>query len=237
MNIKNMWNILIEQAKKFLKQNSWVILIFLLALVFVFQTKSWNIIEILIMFVLYFIANLSFAIMNFYYAKNDSKTGTIFLNVSNVIFFCLTFYAFIKQGQFQYFLPQIAFVLWWIKRNFEDVYNIKVKYINFWLLALINSLVVIYMFYYSIQNNNFVLASMLSLIWLSIVSAFLSLENLKVKYFGFLIWTTILLTGSVLSNYEWFLAKNIIWIQMSYLIFTSMIFIWWLKDFKKFKAM
>jgi len=160
-------NILIKEIKNFSRQNWWVYIIFLICLLIIWYTEKWSILEVTLVFFAHFLWDLLAMMMWDYYSKKEFKYWAISHISSNIVFMFILLYAVFYSLEWQYFLPNIAFILWWIKTYFLQVKSKDIKILNLYTLLFVNLVIfVIYVyfdlfweFYSYIQFLGFVLWS------------------------------------------------------------------------------
>ena len=85
-------NLLLKEIKKFSKQNWWIYILFFLALVVVIYTWKWNIIEIILLFIANFFANICIMAMQNSFSNKNPKIGTLYQVLWTFIFLILWIY-------------------------------------------------------------------------------------------------------------------------------------------------
>lgn len=234
MNLKQ---ILLNETKLFFKNNSWVFFIFIVALSLIVYYNTWNLWDILLIFVANVVWDTLTMVMNSCYADKKVSEGSFLLLLSTLIFTTMSLYSFVFQGQVHYLLSELAFLLWWIKRFLEDTKWKKINY--FWLksIFILNFISLIIVCYMVFVDQTLWYSSIIIFMWWFFTSVFLVLENLKIKYYGSTFWQFLFAIWASIAIYHWLLNKNIIGMDLSCALFSFTVFISFLKDWNKFKAM
>ena len=221
-----MIEILIKELKIFFRQNWWIFLIFFVCLFLIYKTNSGNIFEVSLVFVFHFLGDLCVMMMGDYYAKKEEKKGLLAQTWSFIIFGLIGLYAGIFQNKWSYIAPQILFIWPILKWFFKNLSWIDYKFISFvWILLFLAY------YYFWIITNFWVFIQVL---WFIIFPTSLILENEKKRYFGSLIWIWFIFFGSAFMLYQGFIHKNIAWIDVSYTLLPFTVFVFYLKNLKKY---
>ncbi|QFR38625.1 hypothetical protein A9Q91_00115 [Candidatus Gracilibacteria bacterium 28_42_T64] len=218
------------ELKTFLKQNWWVFILLIFALVIIYLTGKGNITEIIILFLANFIGNLFIMVMQANYTAQNNKIGAIYQVTSLSIFLLISLYSFIYLGQYQYILWQIAYtgaaikafgfyylgknLLWFNEKSF---------------LALNGILFIIFMSHFEFQNF-----AILQVIGFSLITSGLVSIQDKIRYWLNLIGIGLLTSGSawgVLTSYN---LGNIDGVALGFFILTLTVFVYYSKLLKKY---
>jgi hypothetical protein len=224
-------NSFLLELKNFSKQNWWIFILFIVALIIILVTRRWNIAEIVLLFLANFIWNLFIMIMQENYTNKNNKIGAYYHVWANITFTAIAIYGFVLLHQWQYIIWQIAYICWAIKAFSHYNFWKEIKILNETTLILLNvALIIIFLYIFPFQYFSFFQAIGFSLItiglvsikdtiryWLSIIGIFLLVwGSLWGVIWSFLQWTTdgialgyFLLTGSVLIYYLKLLKKYI----------------------------
>jgi len=240
-------NTFIEELKKFSKENWWIYLLFIFALVFVVYSWKWNILEIILLFLANFFANISIMAMQSNYTEKNNKIGAIFQVVATFIFIFLWVYGMIYLDRFQYIIWQIAYTISAIKAfsyyNFEK----DLKFFNSYFLIILNSffLIIFYKYFFSwdllwffwtnLSAKNFSsLSDLILWIWFSFSSTWFVILNDRKRYFTILSWTWLIVIWALIWVVSSYLLWAIDWIALWYFILTLTVWIFYLKLLKKY---
>jgi len=224
-------NLLLKEIKEFSKKNWWVYLLFIWALAIVAYTWKWNLIEIILLFLANFFANILIMSMQSSFSNNNPKLWSVYQVLGTVIFFILGIYGLYYLGQKQYILWQIAYILSSIKTYFYFVKNKDLKFINSYFLILLNIIfLIIFIKYYS--NNS--LSLIVQALGFAFSSTWFVILNDKKRYYTILIWTWLIIIGSVMLVYNSYINWNLDWIALWYFILTWTVGIYYLKLLKKY---
>ena len=224
-------NLLLKEFKKFSKENWWVYLLFFWALWVVAYTWNWNLIEIILLFIANFFANICVMAMQDSFSEKNPKIGTLYQVLGTWIFLILGIYGLIYLGQSQYILWQIAYILSAIKTYFYFNKNVDLKLINAKLLSLLN---IIFFVIFYIYFANWNIAYLIQAIWFWFSSTWFVVLDDRKRYFTILIWTWLIIIGSLLITYNSFKAWNLDWIALGYFILSGTVGIYFLKLLKKY---
>lgn len=224
-------NLLLSEIKKFSKQNWWVYMLFIIALWLVAYTGRWNLIEIVILFLLNFLWNIFIMAMQSSFTNKDPKTWTLFQVIWTITFIILWIYWLYYLWQSQYIIWQIAYTLSAIKTFLHFNYNKNINFINWYLLVFLNIIFSIIFYKYFASWNVFLL---IQAIWFWFSSTWFVVLKDRPRYFTILIWTWLIILWSVMLTYNSFLNWNLDWIALWYFILTWTVWIYYLKLLKKY---
>ena len=232
-------NLIIKELKQFIKNNWWIFIIFLVCLFFIWKTNYWNIYEVIILFIIQFAGDLCVMIMWDYYSKinwknkkQDLKHIKYWLyaqSISFIIFCFIGLYAWFYREIWSYLLPQLLFIwplIQWYLKLFNIRFNINWKFLLFlWII-----LFYVYYYFWFIEN----IWVLIQVLWFIIFPISLILNNEKIKYFLSLIWIFFIFLGSLFLLSNWFLNHNISWVDVSYTFLSFTVFVFYLKNLKKY---
>jgi len=224
-------NLLLKEFKKFSRENWWVYLLFFWALWVVAYTWNWNLIEIILLFIANFFANICVMAMQDSFSEKNPKIGTLYQVLGTWIFLILGIYGLIYLGQSQYILWQIAYILSAVKTYFYFNKNVDLKLINAKLLSLLN---IIFFVIFYIYFANWNIAYLIQAIWFWFSSTWFVVLDDKKRYFTILIWTWLIIIGSLFITYNSFKVWNLDWIALGYFILSGTVGIYFLKLLKKY---
>jgi len=230
--------ILLHETKLFLKNNNWVFFVFLLSISLIVYSNTWNFWDIVLIFIIDVIGNIFTMVMNSCYGDKKISEWSFFLFASVAIYTAMWIYNLIVHGQPHYLIAEIAFFLWWLKRFLEDTkWKKKFNFLGIKTVVIVNIIWLIWL-YFLVKNSEILnYSAMITFIWLAVISSFLVLEDLKIKYYGSTFGMALLTIGPSIAVYYWILNKNILGIDLSYALFSFACLISFLKDWNKFKAM
>ena len=221
-----MINWLIKELKIFLKNNWWIFIIFFICIFLIYKTNSWNIYEVSLLFVFHFLWDLCVMMIGDYYSNKEERKWLLAQVGSFTIFGLIWIYAGYFQWKWSYLAPQILFI-WPIIKWF----NKKLSWINYKFISFVWILLFIAYYYFSIISN---IWTFIQVLWFIIFPISLILKNDKKRYFWNLIWIWFIFLGSVFMLYQWFIHKNIIWTDLSYTLLPFTVFVFYLKNLKKY---
>ncbi len=224
-------NLLLKEFKKFSRENWWVYLLFFWALWIVAYTWNWNLIEIILLFIANFFANICIMAMQDSFSEKNPKIGTLYQVLGTWIFLILGIYGLIYLGQSQYILWQIAYTLSAIKIYFYFNKNIDLKFINAKILSLLN---IIFFIIFYIYFLNWDIGLIIQAIWFWFSSTWFVVLDDKKRYFTILIWTWLIIIGSLFITINSFKDWDLDWIALWYFILSLTVGIYYLKLLKKY---
>ncbi len=240
-------NTFLQELKKFSKENWWIYLLFIFALIFVIYSWSWNIIEIIILFLANFFANIFIMAMQANYTAKKNKLWAIFQVLATLIFIVLWIYWMIYLDRYQYIIWQIAYTISAIKAFFYYNYWKNLKFLNSYFLIILNIffLIIFYKYFFSwnllwffwteLTAKNFSsLSDLLLWIWFSFSSTWFVMIDDKKRYFTILIWTWLIVIWALIWVVSSYFLWNIDWIALGYFILTLTVWIFYLKLLKKY---
>ena len=232
-------NLIIREFKNFLKNNWWIFIVLIVCLFFVWKTNYWNIYEVIILFIIQFTWDLCVMLMWDYYSKinwkdkkQDLKYEKYWLytqTISFIIFGFIWLYAWFHNWIWSYLLPQLLFIrplIQWYLELFNINFKINWKFTLFvWIL-----LFCLYYYFWLIEN----IWILIQVLWFILFPIALILNNEKKKYFLSLIWIFFIFLGSFILLIYWILNHNISWVDVSYTLLPFTVFVFYLKNLKKY---
>lgn len=234
---------LLQEVKKFSKDNWWVYLLLIFSLIIVWISWKGNLVEILILFVANFFANLSIMVMQSHYTAKNNKTWSFYQLLSVTIFTTIAIYWLLVLNQSQYIIWQICYILAALKTfSFYNFWK-NFKYINAFSLWVLNIILLSIFIWFSETNISlfwldiYFTASIWAVImWLgfSFVTTWLVSISHNLEYWFNLIWISLIVYWSGLLIFTWFNNWNINWIELGYFILTSTVLVYYLKIIKKY---
>lgn len=218
--------IIFEEIRKFTKENWWIYIIFIICLCFIYITNSWSLLEVSLVFVFHFLWDIFVMMMWDYYTKNDEKNALRSQIGSFIIFWLIWIYAWLTAWKWSYLVPQILFFLPIIKWYKKDI-----KWINYKFMIVLWIFVLILYYLLNLISNIWMF---IQILWFIIFPISLILINEKLRYFWNLLWISFIFFGSACLLYNWFIEKNIIWTDLSYTLLPFTVFVFYLKNLKKY---
>lgn len=232
-------NLILKELKNFIKNNWWIFIILFICLFFVWKTNYWNIYEVIILFIVQFAWDLCVMIMWDYYSKinwkdkkQDLKYKTFGLyaqTISFIIFGFIWLYAGFYKWTWSYLLPQLLFIRPLIQWYLE-LFNIKFKIT--WKFSLFVWILLFWIYYFLWLITNIWI--LIQVLWFIMFPIALILNNEKRKYFLSLIWIFFIFLGSLLLLINGFFIHNISWVDVSYTLLPFTVFVFYLKNLKKY---
>ena len=229
--MRELLKILLKELKIFAKSNWWIFIVFILCLILIYYTNSWNIIEVSIVFFLHFLGDLSVMIMVYYFSIKNNKYWAWFQIMQFFIFTILWLYAGFSAWKWHYLLPQIVFILPAIKSYFLEFKWKNISLLNAKTSIFLNIFIIFINYYLGLLSS---INNVIQIFWFFFFSFALILIWEKEKYIYSLIWIFLITLGSFLSVYKSFLVSDIKWIDISYFLLPLTILVFYIKNFKQF---
>ena len=227
-----------SELKRFFKQNWWIFILFLICLGVIYATNSWNLLEIILVFVAHFLGDLAVMLMGDYFSlyqktkdEKYEKYALFAQFVSFVIFGLIWLYAGIYWWKWAYFVPQILFI-WPLLKEFWILYKIQVlEEINYRMVLTIWLLTILGYFYFWLIHN---IWGFIQVLWFVVFPLGLSIKNSKLRYMVSTIWIWFIFIWSLYQLVVWILEKSVSWVDVSYTLLPFVVFIFYLKNLHKF---
>lgn len=223
----------LQELKNFSKQNWWIYLLLIVALTIVWITWKWNIIEILVLFLLNFLWNLFIMVMQKNYSSWNNKIWAIYHLSSTITFTLISIYWLFAFNQYQYIIWQICY--WIAAVKAFTFYNLKkdIKFFNEYFVWILNTfLIIFFIFLWKKFWINIDLWSVLMAFWFSFITTWLVSIVDKFRYWTNLIWIIFIILGSSFWVFNWYLKWNINWVSLWYMILTLTTFVYYIKLLK-----
>lgn len=227
----NNMNIFIKEIRNFSRDNWWLYIIFFICISLIWYTNTGNIFEISVVFFLHFLWDIFMMMMGEYYANWEKRKGSISQILSVIVFTFIGIYAFIFNGKINYLMSQVMFWFTSIKVYFEDMKWVSYKILNY-KTSLIIWCLMMWMYWYFNLVHTF--AQVLQIIGFIAFSTALILNNEKHKYFWSLMAIFIIMTSSGIETYSSFLQANIKGIDISFTLLPLTVFVFYMKNIKKY---
>ena len=182
----------------------------------VYSTWNWNLIQIVVLFIANFIANLFVMIAISNYSRQMNKVWSIYHLLWTTGFTCIWIYWAVFNWEYQYIIFQITFLLAAIKaisfyrfqKNFKQINELTVWIINIAIL-------VTFVYYFSPS-----LAWIIQWFWFAIVTTWLVSTKDTFRYFMNLIWSVFIIAGSSIVVISSFVDWELNWIALGFLLLT-----------------
>ena len=232
--MQNLAWIIHKNFREFARKNWWVFLMFFISLVFIFLTDSGSIVEILLVFLVYFFADLCIMIMVSLMEENNYKSASIFQLFGNIIFTLLFLYHFLVNGQGQYILWSIG-MLFWVYKNIQLYHYKKDIYtINNISLIVLNS--IIFVWAYLIFDPELTLQLILQTLGITFFTGCLVMkgEFPRLRYFQGFIGLSFLVLGSWYGIYLEYVQGSIYGVTISYFLMPLTVLLVYAWSFKKY---
>lgn len=220
-----MFKKLLEQFIIFSRENWWVYILLLSTLAIVVITWRWNIIEIVSIFILNLMAAMCNMLMMSSYKDKRFQEGSIFILLANLLYTCISLYAWIHDGDIQYIFWQASFILTWVQMFVFYNYNYTIKFINIYTIAFLN-LVVLYSLIYIVGVEIF---AIIQSFWLAILTLGLIVKNDTQRYFLILSWNNCTVIWSLLILISNYTDGNLLWVTVAYTLLGLSITMYYLK--------
>ena len=224
-------NILLKELKIFSTSNWWVYIIFIICLLFIYKTDSWNIFEISLVFFLHFLWDLFVMMMVYYNSNNEAKKWSLSQAWSFLMFFIVWLYAWLKDWKWSYMIPMITFLLPNIRWTLKNFYNKTFRFLDY-RLSILFWIFILFLYYSFWMINN--LWIFIQILWFILFPLWLMLDNEKIKYFISMIWIWFITIWSSFFLYYGYLELNITWIDISYTLLPLTVFVFYIKNLKSY---
>ena len=232
MNIlKHTLHVFLQELKKFAIKEWWIFLMFFISLFIVGYTASGNILEISLVFTFHFLADLFVIMMYFEYSQKNLITGSWYQAIACIIFTLIGIYSGLSTQDWQYLIPQAAFILVAIKNIYKDAYKKDLSYINGKTAVMGNILVIIVCILLQVTDEYPV--------WIQIFgfagfSSALAMDEGKRRYLFSLISVFLVTFGSGLVLLNLFLLKEVTGVSISYTLLPLTVFLSFLSLWKRY---
>ena len=223
-------NYILNELKKFSKENWWIFVLLIIALVIVYITWKWSLLEIFILFLANFLWNVFIMMMQNNYTNWNNKIGSSYYLVSLTIFICIWIYWLIYLWQSQYIVWQIAYTLSWIKAFTYYNFSKNLSLLNEKTFIPLN----IILFTIFILYFNYETYSIIQAIWFSLITTWLVSIKDKIRYWLNLIWIWFLTFWSLWWVVVSFNSWSLDWVALWFFCLTWTVLIYYLKLLKKY---
>ncbi len=229
-----MFQKLTEEFLKFSRKNGWVFAVFLIALFFIYTTDSGSIIEVSLVFLVYFVADLCIMMMIQLMGEDEYKMASIFQLIWNIIFTLLFLYHFFFNWQWQYLLGSIGFLLWVYKNITLYHYQKDTTWINNITLIIWN--IVIFGWAYFIFEPTLTGQLILQTLWITLFTGCLVMKDTypRIRYFQWFFWLSFLVLGSGYWIYLEYMQGSIYGVTISYFLMPLTVLLVYTWSFKKY---
>ncbi len=214
----------LKELKNFVKKNYWVIVLFLICLWLIWYTNSGNLLWIIFIFVLHFIADIFMMIMQDYYVINNEKYALYAQTISFAIFSFIGLYEGVFYNKWVYSVPQLLFV-WPLIKWYFGLKNVNFLFYISWGIAIF-----IYLYFWLI--NNF--WDLVQLFGFILFPLWLIQSNEKLRYFLSLVWIFFISLGSFYQLYMWIISHNVSGADVSFFLLPLVVLVYFMKDIKKY---
>lgn len=234
---------LLEELKKFSKDNWWIYLLLSIALIIVYITWKGNLLEIIILFIANFLWNLFIMVMQANYTNNNNKVWAVYHVTATLVFTLISLYWLIVLNQSQYLIWQVAYLLSAFKAFTFYNFNKDIKLINAASLWFINILLLVFFISFSNKDINLWFATInfsadyyAIIMWLgfSLVTTWLVSTNDVLRYWFNLFWVIGIVVWSWIWLYISYMAWNIDGVALGYFILTWTVLVFYTKLLKKY---
>jgi len=227
-----------QELKLFSRENWWIFPIFFLAIGLVYFTQTWNISELAVLFLLNFLWNVFVMIMQKNYTHDEFKIGSLFHVLLTIIFSWLSIYGLLVNGQSQYLLWQVmyilaatkAFAFYYFHKNITLFRGRTFFFINIILLA-------IFIYYFEFFNNASISSQYYALIqwaWFALVTTGLVSLNDTFRYYMSYIGAGFITLWSFISVINSYVLGAVDWVAFWYFLLTLAVVIYYTKLLPKY---
>lgn len=234
---------IINELKKFSRENWWIYVLLFIALLIVYITWKWNLLEIILLFFGNFLWNLFIMVMQANYSNSNNKIWAIYHVAATSVFCIIAIYWLIYLEQSQYIIWQLAYILSALKAITYYNFNKDLKFINAWSLLFFNFLLLIFFIGFSWKDINlwFVTINFVATyfaiimwIWFSLVTTGLVSTNDTLRYWLNLFWVIWIVSWSWIWLYLSYMDWRIDWLALGYFILTWTVLVFYSKLLKKY---
>ena len=222
----------LQELKNFSRENWWIYLLLIIALVIVYLTWKWNLLEIIVLFLLNFLWNLFVMAAMWNYQAKNNKIGSVYHLSCTLTFTVISVYWALFLDQFQYILWQITYLVAAIKAIIYYNFNKDIKLFNAYSVGWINILLVgIFLYLFP-----FDLFATIQAIWFSFVTTGLVSTNDRFRFFFSLLWVFFITLWSFLITWDLYINNNWEWLGISlwYFLLTTTVLFYHLKLLPKY---
>lgn len=227
-----------QELKLFSRENWWIFPIFFLAIGLVYYTQTWNISELAVLFLLNFLWNVFVMIMQKNYTHDEFKIGSLFHVLLTIIFSWLSIYGLLVNGESQYLLWQVmyilaatkAFAFYYFHKNITLFRGRTFFFINIILLA-------IFIYYFEFFNNASISSQYYALIqwaWFALVTTGLVSLNDTFRYYMSYIGAGFITLWSFISVINSYVLGAVDWVAFWYFLLTLAVVIYYTKLLPKY---
>lgn len=226
-----MIDLLLKELKIFSKQNWWIYIIFFICLLIIWYTEKWSIIEVIWVFIAHFLGDLFMMMMWSYYAEKNFKSWAIIQVLWNLVFLFIWIYAILKSGEWQYFLPTFAFMMWAVKTYFLQVKSKDIKFLNVYSVILVNLAIFFVYLYFDLFWTFY---SYIQFLWFAMWATGLIIQESRWRYIYYVWWTSLIALWSFLWMYVNYMDWEVLWTSISYFLLPLTVVVFYLKNIKKY---
>lgn len=227
-----------QELYLFSRENWWIFPIFFLAIWVVDHFEKWNIWELAVLFLLNFLWNVFVMIMQKNYTHNDFQIWSLFHVLLTIIFSGLSIYGLLVNGQSQYLLWQVmyilaatkAFAFYYFHKNISIFRGRTFFFINILLLS-------IFIYYFEFFNNDSIASQYYALIqwaWFALVTTGLVSLNDTFRYYMSYIWASFITIWSLLAVISSYVLWAVDWVAFWYFLLTLAVVIYYTKLLPKY---
>jgi hypothetical protein len=130
------------EVRKFSRVNWWVYLIYFLLLLLIFLIREDNLMSVIIVTSLHFVADIFIMMMLSAYARHEYRQGTWHQIVSMLIFLSIKVYTGLSGGGWQYILADPIYILAAIKHYQVDIKHSDIRVINTVSMSILSLILV-----------------------------------------------------------------------------------------------
>ena len=214
-----------QEIKRFSKANWWVYLVYIFLLVLTGIINEEDLIQVIVITSLHFVADVLIMMMFKAYTKEDFAKGTYFQILSTLIFLSIKIYTGLMEGQWVYIIADPIYLLAAYKNYQKDVNDKDVKIINSLTMTalsiIIFGLAVLLRYTFNIEE----LSKMSWIDWNLLVGLFLFAialsvtKNEKRRYFFSVLALSIMVMGALIKTINsFFIDEQIHGLEISYAI-------------------
>ncbi|MCD5380553.1 hypothetical protein LR004_01375 [Candidatus Gracilibacteria bacterium] len=215
----------LKELQRFSKSNWWVYIMLVIILGIVYYTGNGNLVEIILLFIANFLANLFVMIAISNYSRQMNKIGSLYHVASTSFFTFIGAYGAVFNGEYQYLLFQVTFILAATKAITTYTFQKNAKLINEKSVGFLNVILLGFFVYYFSPE----IPGLLQGLGFAIVTTGLVSIKDSFRFFMNLIGSVFIVIGSLIVVISSFNQGNLDGIALGFLLLTGTAIIYFLK--------
>lgn len=227
-----------QEIQIFSRENWWIFPIFIFAMSLIYYTQTWSLWEIAVLFFLNFLWNVFVMIMQKNYTHDEFQIGSIFHVLLTIIFWSLSVYWLINNGESQYLLWQVMYVLAAAKAFIFYNFHKDIRIFTGKTFLIINIILfILFLYFFEFFNNNTISAQYYAVIqglWFALVTSGLVSLHDTFRYYMSYIWASFITIWSLLAVISSYIAWSVDWVALWYFLLTLVVVIYYTKLLPKY---